>query len=69
MLLQGLLINGQFPGPQIDSVTNDNIVVNVFNNLDQAFLLSWLVLTVLSVYWLIEIHGVFFNAWRSLHTF
>lgn len=38
---KGLLINGQFPGPQIDSVTNDNIVVNVFNNLDQSFLLSW----------------------------
>jgi len=38
---QGILINGQFPGPQIDSVTNDNIVVNVFNNLDQSFLLSW----------------------------
>ncbi|KAH9309107.1 hypothetical protein KI387_037018, partial [Taxus chinensis] len=38
---QGILINGQFPGPQIDSVTNDNIILNVFNNLDQPFLLSW----------------------------
>eukprot|EP00253_Pinus_taeda_P026584 PITA_26584 len=38
---QGILINGQFPGPQIDSVTNNNIVINVFNKLDQAFLISW----------------------------
>jgi FtsP/CotA-like multicopper oxidase with cupredoxin domain len=38
---QGILINGQFPGPQIDSVTNNNVVVNVFNNLDQSFLISW----------------------------
>ncbi|KAH9321762.1 hypothetical protein KI387_016401 [Taxus chinensis] len=38
---QGILINGQFPGPQIDSVTNDNLVINVFNNLDEPFLLSW----------------------------
>uniref|UniRef100_A0A0D6QVL8 L-ascorbate oxidase n=1 Tax=Araucaria cunninghamii TaxID=56994 RepID=A0A0D6QVL8_ARACU len=38
---QGILINGQFPGPQLDTVTNDNIVINVFNSLDQPFLLSW----------------------------
>ncbi|KAF3792909.1 L-ascorbate oxidase-like protein [Nymphaea thermarum] len=38
---QGILINGQFPGPNINSTTNDNIVVNVFNHLDQPFLLSW----------------------------
>ncbi|XP_037482489.1 uncharacterized protein LOC119361325 [Triticum dicoccoides] len=31
--VQGILINMQFPGPQIDTVTNDNIVINVFNNL------------------------------------
>lgn len=39
--VQGILINGQFPGPQIDAVTNDNIIVNVFNNLSIPFLLSW----------------------------
>lgn len=39
--MQGILINGQFPGPQIDAVTNDNIVINVFNNLPAPFLLSW----------------------------
>ncbi|KAK1353580.1 L-ascorbate oxidase-like [Heracleum sosnowskyi] len=38
---QGILINGQFPGPQIDSVTNDNLIVNVYNSLDEPFLFSW----------------------------
>ncbi|MCL7023832.1 hypothetical protein MKW94_020226 [Papaver nudicaule] len=38
---QGILINGQFPGPQIDSVTNDNLIINVLNNLTEPFLLSW----------------------------
>ncbi|XP_047309753.1 L-ascorbate oxidase homolog [Impatiens glandulifera] len=38
---QGILINGKFPGPDIYSVTNDNIIVNVFNNLPEPFLISW----------------------------
>ncbi|KAF8377977.1 hypothetical protein HHK36_031366 [Tetracentron sinense] len=38
---QGILINGKFPGPNINSTTNNNVVVNVFNNLDEPFLLSW----------------------------
>ncbi|KAL3634904.1 hypothetical protein CASFOL_021958 [Castilleja foliolosa] len=38
---QGILINGQFPGPDIYSVTNDNIIVNVFNSLDEPFLIHW----------------------------
>ncbi|KAF5184431.1 L-ascorbate oxidase-like protein [Thalictrum thalictroides] len=38
---QGILINGQFPGPDIHSVTNDNLIINVFNNLPEPFLLSW----------------------------
>ncbi|RLM84348.1 hypothetical protein C2845_PM04G00070 [Panicum miliaceum] len=38
---QGILINGQFPGPRIDCVTNDNLIVNVVNNLDEPFLLTW----------------------------
>lgn len=42
-LLQGILINGQFPGPQIESVTNDNVIVTVVNSLDEPFLISWLV--------------------------
>jgi hypothetical protein len=40
---QGILINNQFPGPQIDAVTNDNLVINVYNKLTEPFLLSWLV--------------------------
>ncbi|KAL6882629.1 hypothetical protein ACP4OV_011319 [Aristida adscensionis] len=38
---QGILINGQFPGPEIDCHTNENIVVNVHNRLPEPFLLSW----------------------------
>lgn len=38
---QGILINNQFPGPQIEAVTNDNLIVNVFNKLNEPFLLSW----------------------------
>ncbi|KAF8713908.1 hypothetical protein HU200_027889 [Digitaria exilis] len=38
---QGILINGQFPGPRIECVTNDNLIVNVINNLDEPFLLTW----------------------------
>ncbi|KAB5568072.1 hypothetical protein DKX38_001865 [Salix brachista] len=38
---QGILINGQFPGPDIHSVTNDNLIINVYNSLDEPFLLSW----------------------------
>lgn len=38
---QGILINGEFPGPNINSTTNNNIVINVFNNLDEPFLLTW----------------------------
>lgn len=38
---QGILINGQFPGPQLNVVTNDNVIINVFNYLNEPFLLSW----------------------------
>ncbi|KAL8150253.1 hypothetical protein V2J09_020061 [Rumex salicifolius] len=40
VLQQGILINGQFPGPEIHAVTNDNIVVNVINRLPEPFLLN-----------------------------
>ena len=40
-VLQGILINGQFPGPQIDAVTNDNLIINVYNYLKEPFLISW----------------------------
>ncbi|KAL6222528.1 hypothetical protein ACLB2K_005920 [Fragaria x ananassa] len=38
---QVILINGQFPGPRLDVVTNDNIILNLINKLDQPFLLTW----------------------------
>lgn len=38
---QVILINGQFPGPTLDCVTNDNILLNVINKLNEPFLLTW----------------------------
>ncbi|KAK9714994.1 hypothetical protein RND81_06G136300 [Saponaria officinalis] len=38
---QVIMINGQFPGPEIDCVTNDNLVISVHNGLNEPFLLSW----------------------------
>ncbi|KAI9400542.1 hypothetical protein POPTR_001G000600v4 [Populus trichocarpa] len=38
---QVILINDQFPGPNINSTSNNNIVINVFNNIDEPFLLTW----------------------------
>ncbi|MBA0795834.1 hypothetical protein Gohar_006665 [Gossypium harknessii] len=38
---QGILINNQFLGANINSTTNNNIVINVFNYLDEPFLLTW----------------------------
>ncbi|XP_057961387.1 L-ascorbate oxidase homolog [Malania oleifera] len=38
---QGILINGQFPGPQMDAVTNDNLIISVYNYLNEPFLISW----------------------------
>ncbi|XP_047063963.1 L-ascorbate oxidase homolog [Lolium rigidum] len=38
---QGILINGQFPGPEIDCETNANLIINVHNSLPEPFLLSW----------------------------
>lgn len=38
---QVILINNQFPGPEINCTSNNNIVINVFNYLDEPFLLTW----------------------------
>ncbi|KAG5010899.1 hypothetical protein AAZX31_07G208700 [Glycine max] len=38
---QVILINNEFPGPNINSTSNNNIVVNVFNNLDEPLLFHW----------------------------
>lgn len=36
-------INGEFPGPTISARSNDVIVVNVFNRLDEPLLFTWFV--------------------------
>ncbi|KAL3520415.1 hypothetical protein ACH5RR_018564 [Cinchona calisaya] len=38
---QVILINGGFPGPRINGTSNNNVVVNVFNNLDEPLLFTW----------------------------
>lgn len=38
---QVILINDQFPGPEINCTSNNNIVVNVFNKLDEPLLFTW----------------------------
>lgn len=38
---QVILINGQFPGPRLDFVTNDNVIINVINKLNDPFLITW----------------------------
>ncbi|GJT94393.1 L-ascorbate oxidase [Tanacetum coccineum] len=38
---KGILINGQFPAPTIYCVTNDNVIVNVINKLNEPFLITW----------------------------
>ncbi|CAM8893598.1 unnamed protein product [Rhodiola kirilowii] len=38
---QGILINKQFPGPQIDAITNNNLIISVYNYLREPFLISW----------------------------
>ncbi|XP_027061859.1 uncharacterized protein [Coffea arabica] len=37
----GILINGQFLGPHIDCVTDDNLIISVYNYLNEPFLISW----------------------------
>ncbi|XP_020079721.1 monocopper oxidase-like protein SKS1 isoform X2 [Ananas comosus] len=36
-----ITINGMFPGPLINSTTNDVIHVNIFNNIDEPLLMTW----------------------------
>ncbi|KAL2531888.1 SKU5 similar 15 [Abeliophyllum distichum] len=38
---RGILVNGQFPGPTVNAVTNDNVIVNVINKLDEPLLITW----------------------------
>ncbi|KAJ8542280.1 hypothetical protein K7X08_017146 [Anisodus acutangulus] len=36
-----ITINGMFPGPLINATTNDVVIVNVFNNIDESLLITW----------------------------
>ncbi|KGN57269.1 monocopper oxidase-like protein SKS1 [Cucumis sativus] len=38
---QVIAVNEQFPGPPINATTNYNVVVNVWNDLDENLLLTW----------------------------
>ncbi|KAG4948787.1 hypothetical protein JHK82_041971 [Glycine max] len=54
---QGILINGKFPGPLIDPVTNDNLIINVHNYLREPLLISWNGLQQRRNSWQDGIHG------------
>ncbi len=41
MLSQVIAINKKFPGPTINVTTNNNVVVNVHNKLDEDLLMHW----------------------------
>ncbi|KAM7491254.1 hypothetical protein LguiA_034175 [Lonicera macranthoides] len=41
VLQQVIAINGHFPGPIINTTTNNNVVVNVRNKLDEDLLITW----------------------------
>ncbi|KAJ6358364.1 hypothetical protein OIU76_000128 [Salix suchowensis] len=36
-----LAINGQFPGPLVNATTNNNVIIKVYNDLDEDLLLTW----------------------------
>uniref|UniRef100_A0A7N0U6I2 Monocopper oxidase-like protein SKU5 n=1 Tax=Kalanchoe fedtschenkoi TaxID=63787 RepID=A0A7N0U6I2_KALFE len=40
-MLQVIAVNNKFPGPTINVTTNNQVVVNVWNNLDEGALLNW----------------------------
>lgn len=40
-VLQVIAINGKFPGPTMNVTTNNNVIVNVKNKLDENLLIHW----------------------------
>lgn len=36
-----IAINNQFPGPQLETTTNYNLIINVHNELDEPLLITW----------------------------
>lgn len=41
ILLQVIAVNGSFPGHPLNVTTNNNVVVNVTNKLDEGLLITW----------------------------
>ena len=41
LLLQVIVVNDQFPGPLIEVTTNNNVVIDVKNKLDEPLLVNW----------------------------
>lgn len=46
--MQVIAINGKFPGAVLNATTNNNIVINVQNDLDESLLMTWYVLAKIS---------------------
>lgn len=46
--MQVIAINGKFPGPVLNATTNNNIVINVQNDMDESLLMTWYVLARIS---------------------
>lgn len=46
--MQVIAINGKFPGAVLNATTNNNIVINVQNDLDESLLMTWYVLARIS---------------------
>lgn len=65
---QGILINGEFPGPRINCSSNNNIVINVFNNLDEPLLFTWYVSIFSSPFlmYLLCCDSAFFMCWSDM---
>ncbi|XP_077252675.1 monocopper oxidase-like protein SKU5 [Tasmannia lanceolata] len=36
-----ITVNGMFPGPLLNTTTNDNVQINIFNNMDEPLLMTW----------------------------
>ncbi|CAN0826814.1 Monocopper oxidase-like protein SKS1, partial [Linum grandiflorum] len=36
-----IAMNGQFPGPLLNATTNNNVIVNIANHLDEGVLITW----------------------------
>lgn len=53
--MQVIAINGKFPGAVLNATTNNNIVINVQNDLDESLLMTWYVLAKISYIYIIFI--------------